>query len=73
MSRVFVTGGSGVIGGALVERLVARGDEVVALARSDEAAAKLAERGTQVVRGDTLDVDALARGMDGADLAFHVA
>ena len=73
MSRVFVTGGSGVIGGALVERLVQRGDEVVALARSDEAAAKLAERGTQVVRGDTLDVDALARGMDGADLAFHVA
>jgi dihydroflavonol-4-reductase len=73
VSRVFVTGGSGVIGGALVERLVQRGDEVVALARSDEAAAKLAERGTQVVRGDTLDVDALARGMDGADLAFHVA
>ena len=25
------------------------------------------------MRGDTLDVDALARGMDGADLAFHVA
>jgi dihydroflavonol-4-reductase len=73
VSRVFVTGGSGVIGAALVERLVARGDEVVALARSDEAAVKLAKRGTQVVRGDTLDVDALARGMDGADLAFHVA
>jgi dihydroflavonol-4-reductase len=73
VSRVFVTGGSGVIGGALVERLVARGDEVVALARSDEAAATLAERGSQVVRGDTLDADALARGMDGADLAFHVA
>ena len=73
MSRVFVTGGSGVIGGALVERLVQRGDEVVALARSDEAAAKLAERGAQVLRGDTLDGDALARGMDGADLAFHVA
>ena len=73
MSRVFVTGGSGVIGSALVERLVQRGDEVVALARSDEAAAKLAERGAQVARGDTVDVDALARGMDGADLAFHVA
>ena len=41
VSRVFVTGGSGVIGGALVERLVARGDDVVALARSDEAAAAL--------------------------------
>jgi dihydroflavonol-4-reductase len=73
VSRVFVTGGSGVIGGALVERLVQRGDEVVALARSDEAAAQLTERSAQVVRGDTLDADALTRGMDGADLAFHVA
>jgi len=73
VSRVFVTGGSGVVGGALVERLVARGDEVVALARSDAAAAALQARGTQVVRGDLLDEDALARGMDGCALAFHVA
>jgi dihydroflavonol-4-reductase len=73
VSRVFVTGGSGVIGGALVERLVARGDTVVALARSDEAAAKLTGRGAEVLRGDVLDVETLTRGMDGADLAFHVA
>lgn len=73
MSRVFVTGGSGVVGGALVERLVARGDEVVALARSDAAAAALQARGTRVVRGDLLDEEALARGMDGCTLAFHVA
>jgi dihydroflavonol-4-reductase len=73
VSRVFVTGGSGVVGGALVERLVARGDEVAALARSDAAAAALQARGTQVVRGDLLDEDALARGMDGCALAFHVA
>ena len=73
MSRVFVTGGSGVIGGALVERLVARGDDVVALARSDAAAQKLQGRGAEVVRGDVLDDEALVRGMEGADLAFHVA
>jgi dihydroflavonol-4-reductase len=73
VSRVFVTGGTGVIGGALVARLLERGDEVVALARSDEAAAKLAERGTTVVRGDALDEEALARGMEGCALAFHVA
>jgi dihydroflavonol-4-reductase len=73
VSRVFVTGGSGVIGGALVARLVERGDEVVALARSDAAAAALQERDAQVVRGDLLDEDALARGMDGCELAFHVA
>src|SRR5436309_7252006 len=44
VSRVFVTGGSGVVGRALVERLVSRGDEVVALARSPEAAETLASR-----------------------------
>lgn len=73
MSRVFVTGGSGVVGGAVVERLVARGDDVVALARSDAAAAVLEGRGAEVVRGDVLDAAALVRGMDGCALAFHVA
>jgi dihydroflavonol-4-reductase len=73
VSRVFVTGGSGLIGGALVERLVARGDDVVGLARSDAAAAALQGRGAEVVRGDAFDEAALVRGMDGAALAFHVA
>ena len=73
MARVFVTGGTGVIGTALVGRLLARGDEVVALARSDAAAATLAGRGVQVVRGEGFDVDALVRGMEGCAYAFNVA
>jgi dihydroflavonol-4-reductase len=73
VTRVFVTGGSGVIGGALVARLLQRGDEVVALARADTAAAALQARGATVVRGDVLDEDALVRGMDSCNLAFHVA
>jgi dihydroflavonol-4-reductase len=73
VTRVFVTGGTGVIGGALVARLIERGDEVVALARSDAAAAKLAERGAQVTRGEAFDEDALAGGMEGCAQAFHVA
>jgi dihydroflavonol-4-reductase len=73
VSRVFVTGGSGVIGGALIARLVARGDEVLALARSDAAAAVVQRHGARPVRGDALDADALARGMDGCAVAFHVA
>jgi dihydroflavonol-4-reductase len=43
MARIFVTGGSGLIGRALVARLLERGDQVVALARSDGAAQVLAE------------------------------
>ena len=35
VSRVFVTGGSGVVGGALVDSLRGRDDDVVALARSE--------------------------------------
>jgi dihydroflavonol-4-reductase len=73
VSRIFVTGGTGVIGTALVARLVERGDEVVGLARSDASAAALEARGAQVVRGDAVDQEALARGMDGCQLAFNVA
>jgi dihydroflavonol-4-reductase len=73
VSRAFVTGGSGVVGRALVERLRERGDEVIALARSDDAEAALERRGARVVRGDLLDGEALARGMDGCETVFHVA
>jgi dihydroflavonol-4-reductase len=73
VSRVFVTGGSGVVGGALVERLRDRGDEVIALARSDAAEAALESRGARVIRGDLFDAEALARGMEGCETVFHVA
>jgi len=73
LTRVFVTGGSGFVGGALATRLVERGDEVVALARSDAAAEALTARGARVVRGDTLDEEALTAGMDSCELVFHVA
>ena len=73
MSRVFVTGGTGVIGTVLVARLAERGDEVVGLARSDASAAALEARGARVVRGDALDEEAVASGMDGCELAFNVA
>jgi dihydroflavonol-4-reductase len=73
VTRVFLTGGSGLIGGALATRLVERGDELVALARSDAAERPLAARGARVVRGDTLDEDALASGMAGCELVYHVA
>ena len=49
MARVFLSGGSGFIGGALCEQLVERADEVVALARSDTAEEVVAGHG--VVRG----------------------
>ena len=71
--RVFVTGGSGLIGRALVKRLAGRGDRVVALARSDASAADLAGLGADVVRGDLLDERALAQGMRDTAIAYNVA
>jgi dihydroflavonol-4-reductase len=73
MARVFVTGASGFIGGALTTRLLERGDEVVGLARSDAAARKVAARGAEVARGDLLDEASIAAGMLGCDTAYHVA
>jgi dihydroflavonol-4-reductase len=73
VARVFVTGASGFIGGALATRLIERGDEVVGLARSDRAEAIVAGRGAAVARGDLLDEDSLAAGMAGCELAYHVA
>lgn len=71
MARVFLTGGSGFLGGALLAGLIERGDAVTALARSDAAAAALS--GADVARGDTLDEDALVAGMRGCELVYHVA
>lgn len=73
MTRVFVSGASGFIGGALAEKLIEQGDEVVGLARSDTAAATVAKHGATPIHGDVLDEDSLARAMDGCSLAYHVA
>jgi dihydroflavonol-4-reductase len=56
-----------------VQRLVARGDEVAALARSPESENLLSGLGARVVRGDIRDEDALSAGMRGAELVFNVA
>ncbi|MDQ3435718.1 MAG: NAD(P)H-binding protein, partial [Actinomycetota bacterium] len=57
----------------MATRLVDRGDDVVALARSEKAAATVARRGAKVARGDVLDEDSLAEGMAGCALVYHVA
>jgi nucleoside-diphosphate-sugar epimerase len=73
MAAAFVTGGSGFIGGRLIERLVAEGHGVHALARSQAAADAVAARGAEPVRGDLADLAALANAASGCELAFHAA
>jgi nucleoside-diphosphate-sugar epimerase len=73
MASAFVTGGSGFIGGRLIERLRADGWDVRALARSSTAAARVAELGAEPVSGDLDAVDALRGGAQGCEVAFHAA
>ena len=73
MSSVFVTGGSGFIGGRLIERLVRDGRSVRALARSDASADKVRALGAEPVRGDLGDRAALTEAARGSELAFHAA
>lgn len=74
MARVFVTGGSGFLGGALIATLRERGDEVVALARSEGAVRAVEQRGAnRVCRGDLSDPGVLAAGMQGCDAVHHCA
>ncbi|MCP4422197.1 MAG: NAD-dependent epimerase/dehydratase family protein [Chloroflexi bacterium] len=69
----FLTGGSGFIGQHVVQKLVARGDTVRALARSEESASILRQLGATVFMGDITDSASLRPAMEGCDVVFHIA
>jgi nucleoside-diphosphate-sugar epimerase len=69
--RSLVTGGGGFLGGALVRRLIDRGDRVRTLQRGDYP--ELGELGVDCVRGDIADPVAVDRAVSGCDRVFHVA
>jgi nucleoside-diphosphate-sugar epimerase len=68
-----VTGGSGFIGGRLIERLLRDGASVRALARSPQAAARVRALGAEPVSGDLAHADAMRAGAAGCEVAFHAA
>ena len=73
MTRVFVTGGSGFIGGRLIARLRSERHDVRALARSRSAAERVRAQGGEPIEGDLGDVAAMRAGAEGCELAFHAA
>src|SRR5215216_3606229 len=73
MPTAFVTGGSGFVGGALIERLRREGWNVRALARSERAAERVRELGAEPVMGELDHRDSLRAGAEGCEVAFHAA
>jgi nucleoside-diphosphate-sugar epimerase len=71
--RVFVTGASGHIASALIPELLANDHEVLGLARSEEAAAKVAALGAEVRRGELGDTAGLASAAAECDGVVHLA
>lgn len=70
---MFVTGGTGFIGGEVVRQLRARGDEVVCLVRNPEKGRTAADLGCEIVAGDLGDERAIRDGMSGCDAVIHAA
>ena len=71
--RVFLTGGTGFIGGEVARRLRARGDEVRALVRDPARAGALQELGCALVQGDLSDEAALVEACRGMTHVVHAA
>ncbi|MFT3838982.1 MAG: NAD-dependent epimerase/dehydratase family protein [Myxococcaceae bacterium] len=70
---IFVTGGSGFVGAAIIRALTSAGHRVRALARSDSSAQSVAALGAEPVKGDLDDPASLVAGMRGATVVVHAA
>jgi nucleoside-diphosphate-sugar epimerase len=71
--RVFLTGGTGFIGGEVARLLRERGDDVRALVRTPSKAEQLVALGCELFAGDLSDEDALREAMSGCDEVVHSA
>ena len=71
--RVFVTGGSGFVGGAVVRHLLAHAIDVRALARTDRAATAIARLGATPVPLTLADEAGLTAAIRGCSTVFHIA
>lgn len=71
--HVFITGGTGLIGSAVVAELLGNGHAVLALARSDASALAVEAAGATAIRGDLADLDTLRDGVAQSEGAIHLA
>ena len=72
-STCLVTGGSGFVGGRLIQILLSHGWQVRALARSENAVRAVRAQGAEPVRGSLDDVASLEAAARDCDVVIHVA
>jgi nucleoside-diphosphate-sugar epimerase len=71
--KALVTGGTGCVGSALVERLVEKGYSVRALVRKTSDLSHLKTTGADLAFGDVENHESLPPAVDGVDIVFHAA
>jgi dihydroflavonol-4-reductase len=73
MSRVMLTGATGMIGANIAQQLVEQGDDVDALVREGSDATAIEALGVRIHRGDITDPDAVLAAADGCEYVIHSA
>lgn len=71
--NTLLTGGTGYVGGAVLDLLIRRGHTVTAVVRSQKAAAAVRTLGAAPLVGDITDVNWLSKHLRTADAAIHAA
>ncbi len=71
--RVFVTGGTGLVGRRLIKQLVGRGDEVVLLTRRPSVGQEMFGSTCKSVSGDPMQIGEWMKALDDCDAVVNLA
>src|SRR5689334_15778566 len=72
LMRIFLMGGTGLVGSRLVKRLLERQDQVVMLTRRPDAARQKWAQAVTVVEGDPVQAGDWARAVDDCDAVVNL-
>ncbi|MCG3199221.1 MAG: Epimerase family protein [bacterium] len=71
--RVFITGATGLVGRALIRRLIERGDTAIALSRNAEGARKRSDARVEWVEGDPSRLGEWRKRLEGCEAVVNLA
>ncbi len=71
--KIFITGGTGLLGGFLIEELIKKGHKIRALVRRSSNLKYLKNLNVELVYGDVTDVESLNKSTKNIDIVIHLA